>query len=549
MSSKIVINEIARFLKEPGAEVLCIQGRWGVGKTFVWKKYFDQAREANKLAYEKYAYISLFGINSLSDLKQSIFENTYEEDFKKDSNLNSSLAKGLTWIKKIVLRSDVLSGYLGGIDRLVFLLVRNQTICIDDIERAGKDLSVNDILGLISFLKTERNCKVVILMNNEELDEENAKIFEKQKEKVTDVVLTFAPDAQEAAEIVFPSPSGTQEKIRDNVVLLGIINIRVIKKIEHNCARLLEALVKYPELHFQAVHSICLFTWSILQPSEAPPIDFIKEFRRYRLKDQKDTEDNEKKWGSLLSGYNYFHTDELDLLIIEGIKRGYFGGEEFDKTLETLGKAALRNQRSNSISKAWDKFNGSFDHNETEVLDGLYEANLENADVLTPANLNSVVEVLKEFGRDEQATKLINDFVTIHASEKEVFDLKRCSFREDVSDEEIVDAFNKQLSTFVDPRDPGKLLVDIVKNHGWNPEDIELLQKLSADDFYTLFKSRKDDELFQVVAGALQFLRIQDIPEETKDISHKAVEALKQIGKENRLNKRRVVSYGIKLDE
>ncbi|MFZ2522340.1 MAG: hypothetical protein WAX25_02495, partial [Minisyncoccia bacterium] len=315
--------------------------------------------------------------------------------------------------------------------------------------------------------------------------------------------------------------------------------------------RLLESLAEYTDLHYKAVHSTTLFTWSVLQPNEAPPIDFIKNFRLYRLsgKDQKDMDENEKTWGALLNSYQYFMTDELDLLIIQGIKRGYFGSDDFEETVKKLNAAAARNKQGDSISKAWDAYHGSFDDNETEMLDGLYNAHSKNVDVLTPSNLNSAVKVLKEFGRTEQATSLIESFVKTHASDKATFDLKRYSFREDVNDDEVEAAFNKQLTTFVDSRDPGTLLESIVVNHGWNPEDIERLQKLTVNDFYKLFKSLKVDHLHRVVAGALQFLKIQGIPEDTKTISHRAVDALKKIAKENRLNKRRVSSYGIKIEE
>lgn len=43
---------------------------------------------------------------------------------------------------------------------LSFMTVREQVICIDDLERRGKNLDVVDVLGLISFLCEQRKCKV-----------------------------------------------------------------------------------------------------------------------------------------------------------------------------------------------------------------------------------------------------------------------------------------------------------------------------------------------------------------------------------------------------
>jgi hypothetical protein len=236
-------------------------------------------------------------------------------------------------------------------------------------------------------------------------------------------------------------------------------------------------------------------------------------------------------------------------LIIDGIKRGYFSGEEFKKVAKKSNEAAVKGKNENSIRSSWDAFHGSFNDNEKEVLDGIYNANIQNIDVLTPSNLNSAVKVLKEFDRKDQAATLITKYVETRGSEKELFDLKKYSFREDVNDEDVVAAFNQKAATFHDSRDPAMVLEDMVRNRGWNPEDIELVQKLTSDDFFNLFKSLEGDRMYRVIEGALQFLRIQGIPEDTKAISNKAIEALKRIGRENRLNKKRVGSYGVKVED
>lgn len=69
---------------------IAITGSWGVGKTFFWNKFLkdvtqkekedkkDFFYEASRISYKsifdchKYAYISLFGIENLSDLKNTI---------------------------------------------------------------------------------------------------------------------------------------------------------------------------------------------------------------------------------------------------------------------------------------------------------------------------------------------------------------------------------------------------------------------------------------------------------------------------------------------
>jgi tRNA A37 threonylcarbamoyladenosine biosynthesis protein TsaE len=67
-------------LASPEPEVLCLRGKWGVGKTFSWMAFLREAKDKGEIALESYSYVSLFGIDSLDQLKYSIFENSIARD-------------------------------------------------------------------------------------------------------------------------------------------------------------------------------------------------------------------------------------------------------------------------------------------------------------------------------------------------------------------------------------------------------------------------------------------------------------------------------------
>src|SRR5712671_5048222 len=75
MSTKLVKEEIAKFLGRADAEVLCVRGKWGVGKTYTWAKQLETAQQSKIVKLPRYSYVSLFGVNSLDELKFAIFEN------------------------------------------------------------------------------------------------------------------------------------------------------------------------------------------------------------------------------------------------------------------------------------------------------------------------------------------------------------------------------------------------------------------------------------------------------------------------------------------
>src|SRR5260370_5593812 len=70
---------------------------------------------------------------------------------------------------------------------LLFTSIRSQIICIDDLERRGA-ISVKDVFGLISYLREQRHCKIVLLLNQTKLEEnsESKQEFTDYFEKVID---------------------------------------------------------------------------------------------------------------------------------------------------------------------------------------------------------------------------------------------------------------------------------------------------------------------------------------------------------------------------
>ncbi|MBE7357583.1 hypothetical protein CSPB12327_03605 [Campylobacter sp. RM12327] len=85
----------------------------------------------------------------------------------------------------------------------IFDLIKNDdfkdiVICFDDLERKNNNLQINDFLGLISNLKEQKNCHVVLIFNIDKLDD---KIFNVFSEKCIDLNLDFNPSIKDLFEI------------------------------------------------------------------------------------------------------------------------------------------------------------------------------------------------------------------------------------------------------------------------------------------------------------------------------------------------------------
>src|SRR3546814_7853990 len=120
------------------------------------------------------AYVSQFGLNSQDELRYAIFESTVSQTKAKQGadaeTFGEVITKGKSigrqargWIGPAL--SSVGLGEIGNtLARAAFLLVRNQLLCLNDFERAGANLSARDVLGLVSLLKVQRHCGVVLFL-------------------------------------------------------------------------------------------------------------------------------------------------------------------------------------------------------------------------------------------------------------------------------------------------------------------------------------------------------------------------------------------------
>jgi hypothetical protein len=327
MSIALVKAEIAKFLGRSEPEVLCLRGRWGVGKTHAWNSEFNAARTRNSLGLKNYAYVSLFGINSLEALKFAILENTQNMEIKETA---VSLGKLPGHVAKMLANSPLLAKFVDRetIQGVLFSSISKQLICLDDFERRSDNLRAKDALGLISSLKEARACKVALILNEERLEETARVEFETHLEKVVDISLLFDPSASQAAEIGVTRSDQASSYVRDRSIALGITNIRTIAR----CQRFVESIKPLlaghdPEVLRNAIRGLVLFCWCRDAPEDAPPLNFIEEMRADTIgldfgDEEKNSDSKEARWTAKLHAYGYMWTDDFDTVLIESVRKG-----------------------------------------------------------------------------------------------------------------------------------------------------------------------------------------------------------------------------------
>lgn len=156
--------------------------------------------------------------------------------------------------------------------------------------------------------------------------------------------------------------------------------------------------------------------------------------------------------------------------------------------------------------------------------------------------------MLKTAGQPERARELLALYVAQRTDGRDFWDLDEHRHFRNFTDADMIQAFADQHASFEPERaNPTDILVGIAGSNRWNSRDLTALAELSADDYYSIFKECRGDQLHAAVSASLQFSRIVNATPEMQAITNNAKTALTRIGAESPVNAQRVQKYGIQV--
>ena len=212
-------------LRKENAICMVLNGKWGVGKTYFWQKFAE--RNSKKLN-KKFAYISLFGKDDIKQIKQEIILRAYR--ISRTISEISKNAKKLRFDKIL----DEVTPKLGSaiIECISFFEKKdfeNIVICFDDFERLSNKLNLKDIFGLISEIKEQKNCHIVMIFNAGELILDND--TKKQKDKIIDYEFEYNPSIEDSYKILHEELKFFKSYPLEYFKKHNINNIRIMKRV------------------------------------------------------------------------------------------------------------------------------------------------------------------------------------------------------------------------------------------------------------------------------------------------------------------------------
>lgn len=567
-------NQVQQFLASKQPEVLAIKGAWGVGKTFSWDLWLKEAAQKGEVALNNYSYVSLFGLNSLAELKQAIFQNTRAvnkldtpaslETIKEDpfgfSKAFSRKSSG--FFKKL----PFIQNYANSIDSIAYFSIRKTIICLDDLERRGDNLTDKDIMGLVNQLKEEKDCKLVLLFNDTKGSFEGYNEF---REKVIDKELQFKITSQEACELAFQDLNFYPQAIHQYAQQLAITNIRILHKIKHHALQLEEKLQGCePSMIKDTLHSLVLFVWCFYnREKNTPTLDFIfsgpsahlsrqiidlldgeTSNKKEVTEEEKQVQRQQDKWSELLKGYGFHQPSNLDTLLVEGVKAGYFDHPDWLSLVAEQNKQHKDVEFNQQYKKIWVDYYNKFNTKQKDFVDKIYHFIDDNLDKISNERLNEVVNLFFELEESKKSEELIGNYISYYSDKNHIerFNIHNKPFYTIGVSKILKEALKEHYLSLFEKDSVTDILERIAKEK-WQDDDLIILSNLQVSDFKELFVSLNPEDNYIYINSCLRFNNIGNASDEMKDIGRKAEEALKEIAKINEFNRLKIKNI-YKLD-
>ncbi|WP_457446999.1 hypothetical protein [Roseateles sp. P5_E4] len=552
MSVQITKAVLKDFLSSAETDVLALTGAWGTGKTYAWREAL--LAHQGDIKFKQYCYLSLFGINSMTELRMALFTKSVavatlgkKLDLETINEHWGSITKD--WLKGRFDRFSPMMKSLPhgssvslGLEALAPSAVRDTLVCFDDFERQST-IKAEDVLGLITELSEERGCKVALIFNAEQLGAKDA--YRSYREKAIDFEVLYAPTVQEAFDLVFDPTFPNRDLVLRNVVDLGITNVRILRKLHQLIRRIVAAIGGMHSNVIEAsIATTVLLCWCAYAPDVSKPkIEDIESWNKALVSFKKEAEQDPVTlaWVQRLKAYGFTHVGDLDLAIAHIVEQGYVEGTAFVDVAKKLDEDQRRNEMSVPFIAAWRRFHDSFSNDQEAFIAELYDASLHAIAHISSGDLNGTVRLLRDLKRDDLADTLIDKFVDANKAKPSTFDLKEHPFGGTIDDTKLRATFDAAHSGLTQLPGLEEAVTFMAKNSGYNPEHIAAMTNASVDEYHAMFLKQHDDvKLSNLIKWSLRWAE-SDHPE----ITAKAREALERIKATSLLNAIRVGRYGV----
>ena len=565
---------------------IAITGSWGVGKTYFWNDFFkkmvidEQERRYLplnvRLKYKnvfdkKYAYVSLFGIESLADLKTAIAlkmsSNSVNDETTRKLEVPPLIKRAISGLRdvRVINRDYGISASAKILESLLYFQVKDAIICFDDFERMSNKLDIKDVMGLANQLKLEKNCQIILILDEDKTEDENKKKYAEYKEKLIDETIKITS----VESLIRANAKDIDEPLVDLMVEfadeLEIHNFRFFQKVIKLYKQFREQLpekvaystkeiilVRILQGHLIADYGTSLkITWE----------DFTTE-KAMEILEQSNDENLDNITHEIFNKLNSIHykfTGSFDGWFIQ-FKNWFEQKDHLDKTdLHDLANSELISERFELLKEQKKKLWNEFWNNQIggDFPKKLYESTVPLISVENIENLDFTCTILNKLGAVELANELsdkiyqwidkelkedqlsfIDNFASWKRSKNNFYE-----YIDKYQEEHLYEGLPSLLET----------VHQYTINNGWSPKHIRSLEIASKNDWKELlFEKIPNDERFQYVNSNLiasKMIKQSMKPELNQDIKKMIIKIYEEKGQESEFYKNYMNYLIARLDD
>lgn len=525
-------NNILDFLNHSEKNVLSIKGKWGVGKTFYWNNLI--AENADVVSKSNYSYVSLFGLNDLKELQSNVFYNALPLSMGKNNSNFKTNAKKLTKAAKSIPQ---ISKYAEAVSALERSMVNDYLICIDDLERKNMSLSLSIILGYISNLTENCNCKVVLIFNDDTLSKDDKIELDKYREKVVDIELEYSPTSMDNIDVVFNSHP-LKELVINTFSSTDVNNIRILKHVKWNIDKFLPYLAKAEEsVKIEVISTIIILTYIHNEPSIPIRASDIERIFEYSTDKPKVDKELEAKISAL--GYSYFAEYEVEL--VNFIEKGWMDSDAFELEIQKLNDRQKLHNVSEESKIAWGSYNSNFTTKAEDVIDALTGFIDKHLELLSLREINPIINTINHLDSSVDTQQWLDRYVEFHLHSAD--DNSIGKLRELTNNDELLELISSKSKDLHEHYSIFSTLKKIVTHRGWNPADIDYLNSHSEEEIFNWLESDDNEDVMMFVRGAISIFPNKEGDDSRSEFGRKLHLALIKISKRSELDKYRLMHF------
>jgi hypothetical protein len=432
------------------------------------------------------------------------------------------------------------------LETLATSLITRTIVCIDDVERLGSGIQMEELMGLVSELKVESQCKIILLFNEEQLGK-SAEQYALASEKVVDKKLSFVTTASEAVEIGLPADTPLRHFVVPCIETLDISNIRTIQKIAKGLTMVHDVIPNCSDVvKQQAAIAVAVFAGALYEAGNRfPTPEQVRAHNWYSAAGNDDHGDVGNEWREKLRACGFLICDEFDAEVLSVMRNGYPQGAALLERAVALDAVADRSRLDGLFTAVWKKFHNYVDGSAEELVREFVEVVRVAATAITPLNLNSTVKLARDLGFDVEADAMIESYIQVNAGNTELFRIDDSPWRRDVDDETLLRRFAEVLS-----KAEGQISLEVAVHHlleqkSWDDRTLAALLAASSNDYEAMFKTHQGEEFWQLLDRLQTFAHSRGM--EAKPIVENVIAALKTLASQSDLNRLRSKRWSSKF--